>query len=485
MDSLYDTESPQPPAAGPIAVSEEVLKASTAASAQLFSSRLPVSERHVQAIWYDPSLRPAAIETQDGRSVRVIDPGAWNVESGPDFRDATLEIDGRRVRGDVEIHLRPHDWTAHGHAADKAYAKVAAHVTWMPGPRPEGLPPDAVSIALESAVCANPTFSPSSIDLAAYPYAHIPATPRPCARILMRDPDLAVAVLRAAGIRRIGIKAARMSRLLQTAGSADQVLWEEMLGALGYKSNEASFRELARILPIEEMPRDRDEALAALLGAARILPDFDRTQDGEAADFARRLAETWFKNPRERLPPDMRPRAAGARPANSPLRRLAAAAALAAAPGGLPRLRGGADPAGLRGFVRTLCEAARWPFFESRWGFSSKRAGERDRPGPPALIGQARAAALAANVSVPFAIAEGRLPGVPEWLPPEDLSQPMRQTAHRLLGRDHNAALYSSNGLLMQGLLQTRRDFCLSVHPDCKACPLAAALARDAAERKK
>ena len=88
-------------------------------------------------------------------------------------------------------------------------------------------------------------------------------------------------------------------------------------------------------------------------------------------------------------------------------------------------------------------------------------------------IGRGRAAAIIANVVLPFAMAEERTEECPEWLPPEDVSQPVRLTAYRLFGRDHNpSALYSSNGLLIQGILQIRLDNCLRLHPDCASCGL-------------
>ena len=88
-------------------------------------------------------------------------------------------------------------------------------------------------------------------------------------------------------------------------------------------------------------------------------------------------------------------------------------------------------------------------------------------------LGRGRAAAIIANVIVPWAMAEGRLDEAPEWLPPEDISDPVRLTAFRLFGRDHNpAAFYATNGLLIQGLLQIHRDYCLQVHPDCADCNL-------------
>jgi len=67
----------------------------------------PPSERHVQCVWFDPRWRPAELKTETGEPVRVISPGDWNLEPGPDFLNAALEVgaDRRRVAGAVEIHL--------------------------------------------------------------------------------------------------------------------------------------------------------------------------------------------------------------------------------------------------------------------------------------------------------------------------------------------------------------------------------------------
>ena len=88
-------------------------------------------------------------------------------------------------------------------------------------------------------------------------------------------------------------------------------------------------------------------------------------------------------------------------------------------------------------------------------------------------MGRGRAGAVIANVAVPFALAEGRLRAPPAWLPPEDLSEPVRLTAFRMFGRDHHpAAWYARNDVRVQGLIQIHRDFCLQVHPDCGGCRL-------------
>ena len=389
-------------------------------------SRLPpVSERHVQALWYDGALRPAGLRTTAGAELHVVDPGAWNLEAGPDFRDAVLEVGrlGTRLRGDVEVHLHPGDWLAHRHGTDPAYAHVVAHVTWYPGPACADLPSGCVSVCLGDFLRTRGDFSPDEIDLGTYPYAHLPATPRPCAARFARDPDLLLRVLAAAGTRRLEGKARRLKALFVRKGDRAQTFYEEMMAAFGYRRNADPFRALAERIPWRDLPRGPAAAEAVLRCAAE-------------------------------LDPAVRPRwrTANVRPGNAPARRIGSAAALFA--GALPELllRLGA------------CDLA------AKAGQRAALAVLRSAGG----LGPGRAAAMLANVVTPFALAESRLAAVPDWLCPEDLSAPVRLTAFRLLGRDHNPALYAGNGLLVQGLIQVHREFCLAAHPDCSACALAA-----------
>ena len=377
----------------------------------------PVTERHVQAIWYDAAFRPGNLVTRRGSEVRVVSPGEWNLEAGPDFLNAVLEIgpDRRRLAGDVEVHLAPSDWELHRHGEDPAYRNVIAHVTWGCGPVPASLPAGAVSIWLGRFVASEPTFTPEQIDLSAYPYARLPAGARLCEEEIGGDPVLARRILAAAGRDRLCLKARRiLGRLVASAGDRKQVFYEEVMTALGYKRNQAQFRHVAERVPIADLPSEVGAAKAALAVAGSF--------------------EEW--------------NCRGFRPHNAPQARLEHAAEVFASTPTMA-LADAADFArdACRAMVRTMC-------------------GGR-------FMGRGRAAAIVANVVLPFALAEERVSEIPDWLPAEDVSEPVRLTAFRLFGRDHNpAAFYSGNGLLIQGLLQIHRDYCLQVHPDCSACGL-------------
>ena len=364
------------------------------------ASHAPITERHVQAIWYDPSLRPAQLRTVRGGEVRVVDPGVWNLESGPDFRHAVLELgrDRRRVEGDVEIHLKPSDWNLHRHGDDSAYGNVIAHVVWYKGEPPDGLPPRCVSICVGNFLRARNDFSPDEIDVAAYPYVKIPATERPCERFFGGNPDFGLAVLCEAGRRRLCIKARRMQNRFLRTGDPEQVFYEEMFAAFGYAKNSVPFRALAERLPLHELPASEEQACEALNSIASL-------------EIESRYP--WWR--------------ANVRPCNRPEVRMADAAAL----------------------------------------FTG---------GKPHHAGSRFLAVAMANVIVPYAMARGAVKSAPRWLPPECMNSVTRLAAFRLFGGDHNPALYSGNGILLQGLIQIHRDYCLSVHPDCSSCRLVAEL---------
>ena len=93
------------------------------------------SESALADLWQRASGLPEPLVSQSGRRFRVLYPGRRSARAGPDFRDAILRgDDGRRVVGDVELHLRAPDWYSHSHHADPNYNGVVLHVVLRPKP---------------------------------------------------------------------------------------------------------------------------------------------------------------------------------------------------------------------------------------------------------------------------------------------------------------------------------------------------------------
>ena len=98
------------------------------------------SERLMQSIWQHQRLRREALQTTDGRAVRVLHPGFWNHEAGPDFQRAVIQVgDDFPASGDVEVDPTAADWRAHGHHTNPSFAGVILHVIWN-GPAKTALP---------------------------------------------------------------------------------------------------------------------------------------------------------------------------------------------------------------------------------------------------------------------------------------------------------------------------------------------------------
>jgi len=88
-----------------------------------------IAEALIWQIWQDYVPRSKRLKLTDGRTVRVYHPGIMNTDSGPDFLGAELSYGpGTRLKGDVEIHIRPSDWRRHGHEKDPRYDTVVLHV---------------------------------------------------------------------------------------------------------------------------------------------------------------------------------------------------------------------------------------------------------------------------------------------------------------------------------------------------------------------
>lgn len=60
--------------------------------------------------------------------IKVIRPGEYNRDSGPDFFNALISIDGTVWAGNVEIHTKASHFYNHGHHNDPAFNNVILHV---------------------------------------------------------------------------------------------------------------------------------------------------------------------------------------------------------------------------------------------------------------------------------------------------------------------------------------------------------------------
>lgn len=86
-------------------------------------------EKLLHYTWKHRLFPLSSLMTTDNRTVDVIDVGLYNrTDSGPDFFNAKIKVNGTVWAGNVEMHLKASDWYRHGHDKDEAYDSVVLHV---------------------------------------------------------------------------------------------------------------------------------------------------------------------------------------------------------------------------------------------------------------------------------------------------------------------------------------------------------------------
>jgi len=442
---------------------------------------IPISERLVQAIWYDQRLQLDQLVTTDGRRVRVLFPGWWNLEAGPDFRHATVQIGGGPEQtGDIEIHLRAGDWFQHGHDDDPRYNNVILHVVlWETGS--SGLAQTAAGGTTPQLVLQHHLAEPlealfDELDLDAYPH-NVGNHEGPCAALLGNTAPAVIGnLLDAAGDERFATKARKFARWSHRTGP-EQAFYEGWMEALGYKQNKSAFRLLAQRLPLQSLRDYRPQTAALLFGVASFLPtDQPAVKDELSLDYVRRLWSQWWKQRPDfagRVLPLAAWRLASTRPANHPHRRVGAAAALLRrhpnfAEKVIAAIESDGDPARL--FLQVQDEY---------WSRHFTLGGRTQRAGVE-LIGAARAEEIVSNVVLPFVAASADERGDVKLqqrvfaqyarTPAQPSNATLRLAAQQLFGQVNAARAYLKTARRQQGLIQIFQDFCLHDKSVCRQC---------------
>ena len=280
-------------------------------------------EKVLQVIWNEQILKKNLL-TESEDKLEIIHQGIWNVESGPDFHDAFIAINGRLVQGDVEIHFNPQDWNKHGHDFNSEYEKVILHCVWNNFSQyteyPEGIP-----------ICNLSTFLKvpikkllSQIDFNTYTYARKVPSSKYATMISRLDDGHLSKLLQSHGISRILQKAHNFTQNIEKYG-VDGAAHRALFDGMGYKNNRKPFQELASLISLKELSSySEDVAIATLFGASGLLPD--PTQTNIHPDYQAWVQTMWsiWWSKRKKYNPIQWNRHKF-RPYNSPERRLVAA----------------------------------------------------------------------------------------------------------------------------------------------------------------
>jgi len=470
-------------------------------------------ERLIQCIWHDGLLVGRPLATRAGKSLLVTSPGDWNHEAGPDFRRAEIVLDDQRVKGDVEIHVRASDWTAHGHDRNFDYNSVVLHVFLE---QDDDRHHDFLhnGSPLER-LCLAPYLEPDletlrqTLALDDYPMGEPRRRGRCHEAIAQLDADTLADILDLAGDRRLGEKAARFAAQL-SGESLDQVFYQALMTTLGHKSGKALYFLLAKRAPIAELADYANECPtgervrlieAILYHVANLVPGPDRTEplDEQSQAYLDSLNRHWSRVAgyfADRIIPPTRRWYAGIRPVNFPCRRLA----------GIANLVGQWLEPGLVGSVLDLLwrSAPAQPdrksvkrtadrlgqilsvqtehYWTRRFVWSGKIAAHAQ-----SLIGDGQARSILFNAVLPIALLWAREQGEAEreaivfalWrnFPRLPANQIVRLMRDRLFGDGDRFAGLLATEHRNQALFQIFNDCCNNRMADCSQCTLAASQA--------
>ncbi|MFC1737350.1 DUF2851 family protein, partial [Candidatus Hydrogenedentota bacterium] len=299
-----------------------------------------MAEDTLQRIWHSETFDHSNLGTVDGVSVEVLSPGFWNPGPGPDFMAAEISFEGSGpVVGNVEVELVPSGWRAHGHFDDSAYDDVILLVV-LRGNLPIKAPPHTSAcvpipvLALDRRLTGE---NPLSVPRVSTKFAsRVPPSPGLCSKEIEElGPESLDRLLDTAGDWRMRIKAARFQDI-STDWGVEEALYRHVLRYLGGQAWGELFNLVARRLPLDLLRRIRNggsehgvlRIQAALMGAAGQMPGSSSGVEVGARPYlsmARHLWEEVQNEMHDPWTPLVEKGTSPTRPANSPLRRLAAA----------------------------------------------------------------------------------------------------------------------------------------------------------------
>ena len=214
----------------------------------------PPPERLLQAVWHHQRIQRERLRTTDGRVLRVLHPGFWNREPGPDFRGALLQLGEDPPRSvDVEVDVDVGGWRAHGHDLNPAFRDVGLRVVWRDTGKPEaGLPTLALEPVLDAPLPA------LAETLAGDTGKVLPDRflGRCCGPLRDCSPAVVRQLLHEAGFARWQAHAALLEARARQDGW-EQALWEGLFRGLGYKHNVWPMQRLGELRRTLASPEDR------------------------------------------------------------------------------------------------------------------------------------------------------------------------------------------------------------------------------------
>lgn len=221
--------------------------------------------------------------TTDGREVRVLSAGNHNLQSGPDFTDVRLTIDGQEWAGSVEIHVSASDWYKHRHHLDPAYDRLVLHVVRHADKMVFNTAGESVTTMALNYPMDCDYLTPLLRDAL---NMDSPFALHPCGRRLLSNPELLTQGWRTALLQqRLECKRQSIHRILEIMhGSWEQSFYITLSRNFGFHTNSLPMEQLAIQTPLPCLQKHHNslfQLTALLLGQSGLLdPAFNPGHEG-------------------------------------------------------------------------------------------------------------------------------------------------------------------------------------------------------------
>lgn len=278
----------------------------------------------MQQAWRFRLWGTGLLQTCQGKTVEIVDPGRWNKIAGPDFIDARIKVDDMVYGGCIEIHRHASDWYRHGHETDPAYDNVVLHVVGEDDCRINDREGREI---LQATMSIGAGFAGMLNGLLADKNYVLPM----CGNALPSVMDIfKTDWITALAFERLNRKADDILRQLEREnGDWLYVVFITLARGLGFGTNAENMERVARSVSLKTLLKHSDnvEAIEAILTGQAGLLDTQHPADGYEARLGREYA---FYSAKYGLTPIDKPiwRMSARNMANTPYRRLALLAQL-------------------------------------------------------------------------------------------------------------------------------------------------------------
>ena len=406
---------------------------------------------------------PQGLETTDGRTVEVIDPGLHNRNAGPDFFNAKVKIGGTLWVGNVEIHDRSSHWYQHGHDRDAHYDNVVLHVV---GEADRDVQTSQGQFVPQVVMAVPPSVHDN--------YAELLRTDQypPCYRIIPALTRLTMhSWMAALQTERLEQKTVAIEqRARQAGGSWEDAYFTTLARNYGFGINGDAFEEWARHIPLGAVGKHRDDLFqveAIFMGQAGLLelsaiPERYQQDALNEGYFDRLRNEYQYLAHKFQLQPmDARQwRFLRLRPQNFPHIRIAQLANLYhQRRAGLSALMECRDTVALAELLRTQVT----PYWETHYTFGSESVRTAKQLSPASIN------LLIINTCIPLLFAYGRHTLREELCDRAfDLLEQLKAEQNHIIRMWQECGLEVRTAGDSQALIQLKREYC--DRKDCLRC---------------